>query len=73
MLCYLGHLTHILQGPDTVLNNPISSIVDKMIHNKPIISGDSDFSRIVFVTVIDYAVKTVCTKENGLKHLVQLE
>ena len=66
MLCYPGNLTHILQGPDIVLNKSIS-VVDKMIHNKPIISGNSDISRIAFNTIIDYAVKTVCTNENVLK------
>ena len=39
MLYYPGHLTHILQGPDVVLNKPISSIVDQIIHKKSIISG----------------------------------
>ena len=67
MLCYPGHLTHILQGPDVVLNKPISSVVDKMIHNKPIVSGKSDISRIAFMKMIVHAVKTVCTKENVLK------
>ena len=38
-----------------------------MIHNKPIITDNSDISRITFVTTIDHAVKTLCTKENVLK------
>ena len=67
MLCYPGHLTHILQGPDVVLNKPISAIEDKMIHIKPIISGNSDISRIAFMAIIDYVVKTEYTKENVLK------
>ena len=67
MLCYRGNLTHNLQGRDMVLNKPISSVIDKMIHNKPIISGTSDISRIAFMVIIDHAVKTVSTKENVLK------
>ena len=67
MLCYLEHLTHILQGPDIALNKPISSVVDKMIHNKPIVSGNSDISRNTFMAIIDNAVKTAYTKENVLK------
>ena len=67
MLCYPGNLTHILQVSDVVLNIPISSVVNKMIHNKPIISGTSDISRIAFMAIIDHAVKTVCTKKNFLK------
>ena len=34
-----------------------------MIHNKPVISGNSDTSRIPFMAITDHAVKTVCTKE----------
>ena len=61
MLCYLGYLTHILQGPGIVLNKyiipSISSVVDAMIiHNKPIMSGNSDISKIAFMTIIDHAV-----------------
>ena len=66
VLCYPGHLTHILQGPDVVLNKPISTRVDKMIHNNPIISGNSNLSRIAFIAIIIEAVKTVCTKEKVL-------
>ena len=64
MLCYPGHLTHILQGPDVVLNKPISTQVESMIYNNPVISGNSDLSRVAFIAIIDQAVKTVCTKEN---------
>ena len=67
MLYYPSHLIHILLDPDVVFNKPISSIVDKMIDRKPIISCNSDISRIVFMAIIDHAVKTVCTKENVLK------
>ena len=67
MLAYPGHLTHILQGPDVVLNKPISTVVDSMLHNKPTISGNSDMSKVAFVAIVDHAVKTVCTKENVLK------
>ena len=66
VLCYPGHLTHILQGPDVVLNKPISTRVDKMIHNNPIISGNSNLSRIAFIAIVIEAVKTVCTKEKVL-------
>ena len=66
-LCYPGHLTHILQDPDAVLSKPLSSTVDKMILNKPIISASSDISRIAFMAITDHAMKTVCTKENVLK------
>ena len=62
-------LRYILQRPDIVLNKPISSIVDKMIHKKPMISRNSDISRIAFMVIIDHAVETVCTKENVLKPL----
>ena len=44
ILCYPGHLTHVLQGPDVVLNKPISTIVDDMIHSNIFISGNSDLS-----------------------------
>jgi hypothetical protein len=67
MLCYPGHLTHILQGPDVVLNKPISTIVDKMIHNKPIISGNTDMTRIAFTSIIIHAVNEVCTNESIAK------
>ena len=67
MLYYLGHLIHILLGPDVVFNKPISSVVDKMIDRKPVISCNSDISRIAFMAIIDHAVKTVCTKKNFLK------
>ena len=64
MLCYPGHLTHILQGPDVVLNKPISTIVDDMVYNNPLISGNS---RVAFMTIIKHAVEKVCTKENVMK------
>ena len=66
MLCDPGNLTHILQVSDVVLNKP-TSVVNKMIHNKPIVSGTSDISRIAFMAIIDHAVKTVCTKKIFLK------
>ena len=76
MLCYPGHLTHILQGPDVVLNKPISTIVDDMVYNNPLISGNSDLSRVAFMTIIKHAVEKVCTKENVMKafsafHMIQ--
>ena len=63
ILCYAGHLTHVLQGPDVVLNKPVSTIVDNMIHNNIFITGNSDLTRIAFMASIDHAVKEVCTKE----------
>ena len=60
-------MENLLQDPGIVLNKSISSIVDKMIHGKPIISGSIDISRIAFMAIIDHVVKTVCTKENVLK------
>ena len=66
-MCDAGNLTHILQVSDVVLNKPTSSVVNKMIHNKPIVSGTSDISRIAFMAISDHAVKTVCTKKIFLK------
>lgn len=63
-LCYPGHLTHILQGPDVVLNKPISSRVDQWISNNIRISGNSNLSRVAFIACINEAVKEVCTSEN---------
>ena len=62
MLCYPGHLTHLLQGPDVALGKPISTVVDSMIQNNPVISGNSDLTCFAFMS-IDYAVKSVCTLE----------
>ena len=67
MITYPGHLTHILQGPDVVLNKPISTIVDNMIHNKPIISGNSDLTRVAFCAIVVHAMKEVCNKERVQK------
>ena len=50
-----------------MLNKPISTIVDNMIHNKPIISGTSDLSRVAFCAIVDHAVKEVCVEENVRK------
>ena len=63
MICYPGHLTHVLQGPDVVLNKPIPTQVENMVYSNPIISGNSDLSRVAFMAIIDQAVKTVCTEE----------
>ena len=49
------------------MNKPISSIVDKVIHNKPVINGNNDISRIAFMAIIDHAVKSAHTKENVVK------
>ena len=57
ILCYPGHLTHVLQGHDVVLNKPISMVVDNMIHNNIFISGNSDLTRVSFMAIIDHAVK----------------
>ena len=64
MLCYPGHLTHILQGPDVVLNKPLSTQVGNMVHRNPQISGNSDLSRIAFIAIVSHAVKTVFTADN---------
>ena len=64
MLCYPGHLTHILQGPDAVLNKPISTRVENFISNNSLLSGNSDMSRVAIIAVIQEAVVSVCTKEN---------
>ena len=63
MFCYPGHLTHILQGPDVVLNKPISTFVDRMLHNNALISGNSDLTRIAFMAIVDESVKAACTEE----------
>ena len=67
MLSYPGHLTHILQGPDVVLNKPISTTVNGMVHNNPLISGNCELSRVSFIATIDHAVRTTCTRENVLE------
>ena len=38
MLSYAEHLTHVLKGPDVVLNKPISTTVNAMVHNNPTVS-----------------------------------
>ena len=58
---YPGHLTHILQGPDVVLNKPISTVVSTMLHNKMLLTGNNDMTRLAFMATVDYAVKDVCT------------
>ena len=67
MLCYPGHLTHILQGPDVVLNKPISCQVEDMLYTNPLVTGNSDLSRVAFIAIIDEAVKSVCTEDNVCK------
>ena len=63
MFCYPGHLTHILQGPDVVLIKPISTCVDRMLHNNALLSGNSDLTQIAFMAIVDEAVKAACTEE----------
>ena len=70
ILCYPGHLTHILQGPDVVLNKPINTVVEDMIHNNIFLSGNSDLSRVAFIAIIDHAVKQVCTKDMVMKAFI---
>ena len=67
VLCYPGHLTHILQGPDVVLNKPISALVERWVRNNARVSGNSDISRVAYITVINEAVEQVCTKETVAK------
>ena len=63
MFCYPGHLIHILQGPGVVLNKPISTFVDRMLHNNTLISGNSDLTWIAFMAIVNEAVKAACTEE----------
>ena len=69
MLSYPRHLTHILQGTDVVLSKPISTTVNAMVHNNPLISGNCELSRISFIAIIGQAVRTTCTRENVLEAL----
>ena len=48
VLCYPGHLTHILQGPD-VLNKPLKTNVDAMIQNNMLLTGNSMINRLNFI------------------------
>ena len=64
MLCYPGHLTHILQGPDVVLNKPLSTQIENLVFTNPQISGNSDLTRIAFIAIICHAVETVCSVSN---------
>ena len=61
MLTYPGHLTHILQGPDVVLNKPISTKLQHMIETNYNLSGNSDLSRVSFIAAVNEAVIYVCT------------
>ena len=38
-----------------------------MVQNNPLISGNSDLTRVAFMGIIDHAVKNVYTKENVSK------
>ena len=61
MLCYPGYLTHILQGPDVVLNKPINTEIENILQNNQLLSGNTDLTRII--ATVDHAVKKVCTLE----------
>ena len=50
VLCYPGHLTHILQGPDVVLNKPLKTNVDAMIQNNMLLTGSCMINRLNFIT-----------------------
>ena len=67
MLSYPGHLTQILQGPDVLLNKPISTTVNAMVHNNPLISGNCELSRVSFIAIIDHAVRITCTCKNVIE------
>ena len=67
VLCYPGHLTHILQGPDVVLNKPLKTNVDAMIQNNMFLTGNSMINRLNFINIIDNAMRKTCTKELVLK------
>ena len=51
----------------TKKNMPISSTVNAMVHNNPLISGNCELSRISFIVIVDHAVTTTCTRENVLE------
>ena len=67
VLCYPGHLTHILQGPDVVLNKPLKTNVDSMIQNNMLLTGNSLINRLEFINIIDNAMRETCTVELVLK------
>lgn len=67
VICYPGHLTHILQGPDVVLNKPLKTNVDAMIQNNMLLTGNSLISRLEFINIVDNAISVICTKELVLK------
>ena len=60
---YPGYLTHILQGPDVVLNKPINTEIENILQKNQILSGNTDLTGIVFIATVDHAVKKVCTLE----------
>ena len=63
MLCYPGHLTHILQGPDVVLNKPLKYQVSNHLETVPLFKETSEVSRLEFICVVTEAISTVCTTE----------
>ena len=67
VLCYPGHLTHILQGPDVVLNKPLKTNVDSMIQNNMLLTGNCMINRLNFINIIDNAMRETCSKELVLK------
>ena len=48
-------------SPRSVLNKPISTVVSTMLHNKMLLTGNNDMTRLAFMATVDYAVKDVCT------------
>ena len=67
ILCYPGHLSHILQGPDVVLNKPLKTNVESMIQNNMLLAGNSLITHLEFINIIDNAIRETCTKELVLK------
>ena len=67
VICYPGHLTHILQGPDVVLNKPLKTNVDAMIQNNMLLTGSCMINRLNFINIIENAMREICTKEMVLK------
>ena len=48
-----------------MLSKPISTTVNAMVHNNPLISWNCELSRVSFIAII--AVRTTCTRENALE------
>ena len=38
-----------------------------MVQNNLLISGNTDLTRVAFISVVEYAVNTTCTQENVME------